>query len=56
MYFFMRQKLGFFIPVTPGMLGQIFIGPLSDKYGHKRLLMAYMVSFALSSVLCIFVI
>lgn len=44
--------------LTAGMLGlslgQIFIGPLSDKFGRKRLLVASMLLFAISSVLCIF--
>ncbi|MBP3228845.1 MAG: multidrug effflux MFS transporter [Bacteroidaceae bacterium] len=35
-------------------LGQIFIGPLSDKYGRKRLLVLSMLLFAVSSVMCIF--
>lgn len=34
--------------------GQIFIGPLTDKYGRQRILTGSMVLFALSSLLCIF--
>ena len=91
----MKQKIGFFLPVTLGMLtafgpfitdfylpsipemqgyfntspslmamsitagmiglavGQIFIGPISDKYGRKNLLVASMALFAISSVLCV---
>ena len=44
--------------LTMGMLGlaigQVLIGPLSDKYGRKRLLVLSMLLFALSSVGCIF--
>lgn len=91
----MKQKIGFFVPITLGMLtafgpfitdfylpsmpemqgyfsttpslmamsltagmiglsvGQIFIGPLSDKYGRRRLLIGSMLLFAISSVLCL---
>lgn len=35
-------------------LGQILIGPLSDKYGRKRLLILSMLLFALASVGCVF--
>ncbi len=42
--------------LTAGMfglaIGQVFIGPLSDKYGRRRLLIASMMLFALSSVGC----
>lgn len=34
-------------------LGQLFIGPLSDKYGRKRLLLLSLVAFVVSTVLCI---
>ena len=34
-------------------LGQILIGPMSDKYGRKGLLIGSMALFAVSSVLCI---
>ncbi len=34
-------------------LGQLFIGPLSDKYGRKKLLLVSLVGFIVSSVLCI---
>ncbi|MBP3774581.1 MAG: multidrug effflux MFS transporter [Bacteroidaceae bacterium] len=44
--------------LTAGMiglaLGQILIGPLSDKWGRKRLLTASMLLFAVASVLCMF--
>lgn len=91
----MKQKIGYFVPITLGMLtafgpfvtdfylplmpemagyfatspamiamslttsmmglslGQIMIGPLSDKYGRKHLLVASMALFALASVLCV---
>ena len=43
--------------LTAGMLGlslgQILIGPLSDKYGRKRLLVGSMLLFALSSMCCV---
>ncbi len=43
--------------LTAGMVGlaggQILIGPLSDKYGRKRLLVLSMMVFAITSVLCI---
>ena len=35
-------------------LGQIFFGPLSDKYGRRPLLLASMVLFVLSTVCCLF--
>lgn len=35
-------------------LGQIFVGPLSDKYGRKRLLLASLLAFIVSTVCCIF--
>ncbi len=34
-------------------LGQLFVGPLSDKYGRKRLLLLSLVAFVVSTVLCI---
>jgi DHA1 family bicyclomycin/chloramphenicol resistance-like MFS transporter len=44
--------------LTAGMIGlaagQIFIGPLSDKFGRKKLLVLSMLLFILSTVLCIF--
>lgn len=43
--------------LTTGMIGlaagQVFIGPLTDKYGRKRILVASMLIFAIASVLCI---
>jgi DHA1 family bicyclomycin/chloramphenicol resistance-like MFS transporter len=92
----MNKKIGFFVPVTLGMLtafgpfvtdfylpampemvgffhtspsmvsmsltagmiglaaGQVLIGPLSDRYGRKPLLIISMLAFSLASVLCIF--
>lgn len=44
--------------LTTGMVGlaagQVFIGPLTDKYGRKRILVASMLLFAVASVFCIF--
>ncbi len=34
-------------------LGQLFVGPLSDKYGRKRLLLLSLVAFVVSTVLCV---
>ena len=46
------------LSLTSGMIGlsagQVFIGPLTDKYGRKRILVASMLMFAIASVLCIF--
>lgn len=46
------------LSLTTGMIGlavgQIFIGPLSDKFGRKRLLILSMLLFAFASVLCVF--
>lgn len=43
--------------LTTGMIGlaagQVFIGPLTDKYGRKRILVASMLLFAIASVLCL---
>lgn len=43
--------------LTTGMVGlaagQVFIGPLTDKYGRKRILVGSMLLFAIASVLCI---
>lgn len=43
--------------LTAGMIGlaagQLFIGPLTDKYGRKRILAGSMVLFAVASLLCI---
>ncbi|GAA6529165.1 MAG: multidrug effflux MFS transporter [Prevotella sp.] len=45
------------LSLTMGMVGlavgQIFIGPLSDKFGRKRLLILSMLLFALASVFCV---
>ena len=44
--------------LTTGMIGlaagQVFIGPLTDKYGRRHILIGSMVLFALASLLCIF--
>lgn len=44
--------------LTMGMVGlavgQAFIGPLTDKYGRKGILVASMLLFAVATVLCIF--
>jgi len=34
--------------------GQIFIGPLSDKYGRKKLLLGSLVLFCIATVFCIY--
>lgn len=43
--------------LTTGMIGlavgQVFIGPLTDKFGRKRILVGSMLLFAVASVLCI---
>ena len=45
------------LSLTTGMIGlaagQVFIGPLTDKYGRKRILIVSMLMFAIASVLCI---
>lgn len=35
-------------------LGQILIGPVSDKYGRRHLLLGSLILFTLSTILCIF--
>lgn len=44
--------------LTAGMIGlaagQLFIGPLTDKYGRKRILIGSMLLFVVASLLCIF--
>lgn len=44
--------------LTAGMIGlaagQVFIGPLSDKFGRKPLLIISMLTFVIASVLCVF--
>ena len=44
--------------LTAGMIGlaagQLFIGPLTDKYGRKRILVGSMLLFVVASLLCIF--
>lgn len=44
--------------LTMGMIGlaagQVFIGPLSDKYGRKRLLLWSLILFVAASVACVF--
>lgn len=46
------------LSLTTGMIGlaagQVFIGPLTDKYGRKKILVGSMLMFAIASVLCIF--
>ncbi len=46
------------LSLTTGMIGlaagQVFIGPLTDKFGRKSILVASMVMFAIASVLCVF--
>lgn len=46
------------LSLTTGMLGlgggQLIIGPLSDKYGRKRLIIGSLLLFVLSTVACIF--
>ncbi|UKI43086.1 MAG: multidrug effflux MFS transporter [Porphyromonadaceae bacterium] len=46
------------LSLTTGMIGlaagQVFIGPLTDKYGRKHILVASMALFAIATVLCIF--
>lgn len=43
--------------LTAGMIGlaagQLFIGPLTDKYGRKRILVGSMLLFVVASLLCI---
>ena len=45
------------LSLTSGMfglsIGQVFIGPLTDKYGRKHILVASMLMFAIASILCI---
>ena len=45
------------LSLTAGMIGlaagQVFIGPLTDKYGRKHILVASMLQFAVASVLCL---
>ena len=45
------------LSLTSGMIGlaagQVFIGPLTDKFGRKRILVGSMLLFAIASVLCI---
>lgn len=44
--------------LTAGMIGlaagQLFIGPLTDKYGRKRILVGSILLFVVASLLCIF--
>lgn len=44
--------------LTAGMIGlaagQLFIGPLTDKYGRKRILVGSLLLFVVASLLCIF--
>lgn len=45
------------VSLTAGMIGlavgQIFIGPLSDRYGRRKLLIISMAGFIVSTVLCL---
>lgn len=45
------------LSLTSGMIGlaagQVLIGPLTDKFGRKRILVGSMLLFAIASVLCI---
>ncbi len=34
-------------------LGQLFVGPLSDKYGRRHLLLISLIAFILSTILCL---
>lgn len=47
------------LSLTTGMIGlaigQVFIGPLTDKFGRKKILVGSMLMFAIASVLCILV-
>lgn len=44
--------------LTTGMIGlaagQVLIGPLTDKYGRKRILVGSMLLFAIASLMCVF--
>ncbi|MBR6926764.1 MAG: Bcr/CflA family efflux MFS transporter [Bacteroidaceae bacterium] len=54
--YFRTSSSAIAMSLTAGMIGlaigQVFIGPLSDKYGRKKLLIASMVLFTLASVGC----
>lgn len=56
-YFHTTPALAF-MSLTAGMIGlaagQLFIGPLTDKYGRKRILVGSMLLFVVASLLCIF--
>lgn len=45
------------LSLTAGMIGlaagQVFIGPLTDKYGRKHILVGSMLMFSVASVLCL---
>ena len=45
------------LSLTTGMIGlaagQVFIGPLTDKYGRNRILVISMIMFAVATILCI---
>ncbi len=45
------------LSLTTGMIGlaigQVFIGPLTDKFGRKKILVGSMLMFAIASILCI---
>ena len=49
-----QVQLGLTTSMLGLAIGQLIIGPLSDKYGRKVPLIATLVLFAISSALCIF--
>ncbi|MBQ9244529.1 MAG: multidrug effflux MFS transporter [Proteobacteria bacterium] len=49
-----QVQLGLTTSMLGLALGQLIIGPLSDKYGRKRPLILTLILFAVSSALCIF--
>ena len=49
-----QVQLGLTTSMLGLAIGQLIIGPLSDKYGRKLPLIATLVLFAISSALCIF--
>lgn len=49
-----QVQLGLTTSMLGLAIGQLIIGPLSDKYGRKRPLILTLILFAVSSALCIF--